>query len=177
MKDIKEKLRKNFLALRDSAYTDLKDKKIQNLFLNSDLYRQCKSIFTYVNMGSEVETKMIIRTALDDKKIVAVPKILNNKNMIFVRITSFEDLKLGKFNILEPISTDEIESDFETVFLIPALAFDIKNYRLGYGGGYYDRYLKDSVCLKKVGLAYSFQIVDSLPTDKHDIPVDIVITD
>jgi len=174
---MKNKLRKQFLVQRNSLIDrDIKNNIIKNKVLNSEVYQKCKSIFTYVSMGSEVDTLKIIEYSLLNNKSVAVPKITQTK-MIFVKIDSLNDLKLGKFNILEPVSDYEIKSDEYTLFLIPALVFDKNNYRIGYGGGYYDKYLYNIKCLKKVGLAYSFQIVESVPKNDFDIPLDFVITD
>lgn len=175
---MKDKLRKQFLLQRNNLLDkNIKDDIIRNKFLNSQIYKQCKSIFTYVSMGSEVDTIKVIESAISDSKIIAVPKTTENNKMIFVKINSLNELEAGKFNILEPVLNDEIISDEFTIFLVPALAFDKNNYRLGYGGGYYDRYLANIKCLKKIGLAYNFQIVDNVPHNNFDISVDFVITD
>lgn len=173
---MKNKLRKQFLLQRNNlSDRNIKNEIIKNKVLNSEVYQKCKIIFTYVNIGSEVDTIEIIKHSLLNNKVVATPKIIENK-MIFVKIDSLNDLKLGKFNILESISNNEIKSNEYTMLLIPALVFDKNNYRLGYGGGYYDRYLCNIKCLKKVGLAYDFQIIESVPKNDFDIPVDFVIT-
>lgn len=176
--ETKKELRDRFLNLRfniiDKAKKDL---SIKTKVLASNNYKVCKRVFTYVNTEAEIKTIDIIKSALDDNKIVAVPKILEAKKMIFVEIKSLNDLSVGSFNILEPISSNEILSDFETIFLVPGLVFDSQNYRIGYGGGYYDRYLSQANSLAKIGLAYKFQIIDQISKDKYDIPVDFVITD
>lgn len=177
---MKEKIRKNLLYKRNDMTRDeiyLKSCIIHEKLFKLNSYKQCKYVFTYINIGSEVRTVEIINKALAERKKVAVPKILKDKkSMIFVEIKSLNDLSKGNFNILEPIDSKGIVSNTDTVFLVPGLAFDYKNYRIGYGGGYYDKYLKNAKYLKRIGLAYDFQIIDSIPKDEYDINIDCVIT-
>ncbi len=178
---LKQDLRKEFLEKRNSLLeyeVTKRSQLIQSKFFELDIYKKCDYIFTYVNMGSEVKTIEIIKQAFKDNKKVAVPKILRrSEEMIFVEISFLNELVKGTFNTLEPISCKKVLSTNNTIILIPGLVFDKRNYRIGYGGGYYDKYLYKSKSLAKIGLAYNFQVIDSIPKDKYDIPVDFIITD
>lgn len=174
----KQSLREEFLNRRNNLNSILdKSKKIQSKLINLDLFKKCEFVFTYVNTGSEVITTDIINECLIQNKKVAVPKVLNKQKMIFVQIKSLDELVESKFGILEPISSNEILSNYKTIFLVPALVFDFQNYRIGYGGGYYDRYLLNAKCLAKIGLGYDFQLVAKVPVTENDIPLDFIITD
>jgi 5-formyltetrahydrofolate cyclo-ligase len=178
---LKKELRNSFLEQRNNMpECDIKAKSeiIKHKLFGLEEYRNSKQIFTYVNMGNEVITTDIINQALTDGKVVAVPKIIKKDNtMIFVEIQSLEELRVGHFNVLEPISCEQIESDLQTIFLVPGAVFDLKGYRIGYGGGYYDRYLSNAKALYKIGLAYDFQRINEIPKEEYDIAVDCVITD
>ena len=156
----------------------LKDKLIYDLFINSDLYKKAKDIFIYVSFGSEVSTHEIINKAISDKKNIYVPKTdINKKEMIAVKINNFAELNVDNYGILEPISVDKekIASDFDTI-VMPGVAFDKEGNRIGYGGGYYDKYLEKNIFkAKKIALAYEEQILEKIETDYHDIKVDFII--
>ena len=170
----KNMVRKEVLHTRNNMSNELrklKDKLIYDLFINSDLYKKAKDIFIYVSFGSEVSTHEIINKALRDKKNIYVPKTdINKKEMIAVKIHSFTELNVDNYGILEPISVDKekIASDFDT--------FDKEGNRIGYGGGYYDKYLEKNIFkAKKIALAYEEQILEKIETDYHDIEVDFII--
>lgn len=177
---LKKELRQKFLQQRNTMHEcDIKTKSeaIKHKLFGLEEYKNATQVFTYVNMGNEVITTDIINQVLADGKVVAVPKIIKKDNkMIFVQIRSLDELRVGHFNVLEPITCEEIQSDIYTVFLVPAAVFDLKGYRIGYGGGYYDRYLFNAKALSKIGLAYEFQIIKEIPKNEYDISVDYVIT-
>ena len=177
----KKIVRKEVLHTRNNMSNELrklKDKLIYDLFTNSDLYKKAKDIFIYVSFGSEVSTHEIINKALRDKKNIYVPKTdINKKEMIAVKIHSFTELNVDNYGILEPISVDKekIASDFDTI-VMPGVAFDKEGNRIGYGGGYYDKYLEKNIFkAKKIALAYEEQILEKIETDYHDIKVDFII--
>ncbi|WP_058485042.1 5-formyltetrahydrofolate cyclo-ligase [Defluviitalea phaphyphila] len=180
----KQRLRKLFLERRNKMLKEEvqeKSKKIYNNVISSSVYKKAKSIFIYVSMGNEVDTKDIINKALKDGKIVAVPKVYSKrKEMIFSKITSLDELELGHFNVLEPKneSINPLTSDEYTIIIVPGIVFDKNNNRIGYGGGYYDRYLSSvKTSLKIIGVCYDFQIIDKIPVDYYDISLDSIITD
>lgn len=178
---LKLELRKSYLQQRnDMREYDVihKSKSIGQKLFELDYYKKSKAIFTYVNMGNEVQTKDIIYQAFVDQKIVAVPKIIKaSRKMIFVKINSLEELSLGHFNVLEPLESDEIISDDDTLFLVPGAVFDSNGYRIGYGGGYYDKYLSTCKALCTTGLAYDFQLVERIAAQEYDQAVNLVITE
>ncbi|MCM8710349.1 5-formyltetrahydrofolate cyclo-ligase [Clostridium sp. SYSU_GA19001] len=179
----KNQLRNHMKTIRDFIIAEEKDqydRVIFNKVINSEYYNKSSIIFVYVSFNSEVDTHRIIKHALENNKIICVPKIINKtKGMKAVRINTIEELKRNSFGILEPenfsniINPEEIE-----LMIIPGLAFDKKGGRVGYGAGYYDKYIKAAKKnIKKVGLAYRFQLVSEVPKEEHDVVMDVIITD
>ena len=140
-------------------------------------YRDCKSLYAYLSFNQEVRTNPIIERAWADGKRVAVPKVVGDE-MVFIWIDSFEGLApQGAFHILEPIEDGPVADDEKALILMPGLAFDPQGHRIGYGGGYYDRFLEKEPDHPLVALCYDFQLYDRLEVEAHDVPVDVVITD
>lgn len=181
-KEEKKILRNKILIIRNSLDKEVKeamDDEIYNKLITSDLYIKAKNIFVYLSFGSEIQTKNIITKALRDGKEVYIPKIYKeDKLMKAVRLKSFNDLKENSMGILEPIDdSNYIDKREIDVILVPGVVFDLNGNRIGYGGGYYDRYLQDIKEIRnKVVLAYDLQIVDSINPDIHDIAFDYIIT-
>lgn len=178
MHKIKSELRAEFKKKRKNiADKVLVDKKIQKNFLESSIYKNSKSILCYCALDDEISTDDIILQALNDQKIVAAAKCIDmNGNMDFYVINSLSDLSSGAYNIREPEDNCDLVTDFENcVILVPALCFDYNGYRLGYGKGYYDRYLQKH-SLISVGLCYNNSIADELPVNNYDKSVDYIIT-
>ena len=141
------------------------------------IYRDCKSLYAYLSFNQEVRTNPIIERAWADGKRVAVPKVIGSE-MVFIWIDSFDNLApQGAFNITEPIENGPVADDETALILMPGLAFDPQGHRVGYGGGYYDRYLAVQPNHPTVALCYDFQLYDRLDVDDYDVPVDVVITD
>lgn len=176
----KSALRKDYKEIRrfsSPAAKDEADKLIFTKLINSESYINAKTVLIYVSVDSEVDTYRIINHALANNKTVAVP-FCRGKSMEFYKIKSVDDLTMGDFNIptVNPEETVIITPDKTTLCIVPALAFDESGVRLGYGGGYYDRYLSSSDC-STVGLTYSKCTVTKLPSEKHDIRVDYIINE
>lgn len=152
---------------------------IHNSLYATKEYQQSDLILAYVSFSSEVGTHLLIEKALKDGKKVAVPKVFDKETMKFIYISSLKDLKPGAYDILEPTTSVTADSDISsnTLILLPGIGFDLKFNRLGYGGGYYDRYLAKHPNLKKIMLAYELEKVDLLPTNEYDIKSDIIITE
>jgi len=142
----------------------------------SDLYKNSQSIYAYLSYNQEVRTNPIINRALMDGKRVAVPKVFGD-DMKFLWIRDLHDIAPGAYNIPEPIADGPEADDEFALILMPGLAFDPEGHRLGYGGGFYDRYLAQHHQHKLVALCYGFQMFEHLETEAHDIPVDLVIAD
>lgn len=145
-------------------------------FFDTPQYQTCQSLYAYMPFNQEVRTESIIRRAWADGKRVAVPKVIG-REMVFIWIEDFDALKPGYYGIPEPVEDAPIADDPTALVLMPGLAFDRKGHRVGYGGGFYDRFLEREPNHPKVALCYDFQLFDRLDAEAHDIPVDLVITD
>lgn len=178
----KKELRKELLKKRNNIKSYLKqeqDNIIYENFINSELYKNAQDIFIYVSFGSEVDTHKIINRALKDKKNVYVPKTdMNKKEMIAVKIHSLSELNVDSYGILAPVNVDKtlIANKFD-IIVMPGVAFDKLGNRIGYGGGYYDKYIKNNIrATKKIALAYEEQIIERIESEIHDIKVDYIIS-
>lgn len=149
-------------------------KKLTELFLNSESYQSASSVYAYLPYNQEVRTEAIIRQALLDRKKVAVPKVYGDE-MRFLYIQDLDHIAPGAFQIPEPIADDPVADDKTALVLMPGLAFDREGHRIGYGGGFYDRYLACEPNHPTIALCYDFQMVDHLETEAFDIPVDKVL--
>ncbi|VVB65975.1 5-formyltetrahydrofolate cyclo-ligase family protein [Candidatus Gugararchaeum adminiculabundum] len=137
-------------------------------------YAKAKKIFAYVSREDEAGTRELIVRMLKEGKQVFVPKIYE-KEMVAVRIGSLEELKEGKFKVLQPTNAKETSEEFDLIFIV-GVGFDAKRNRIGGGFGYFDKFLV-KVKGKKVALAFDWQVVDKVPTEKHDVRMDKIITD
>ena len=145
--------------------------------MNCDQYKKADKLFVYWSVGSEVDTHRIIEDALNRGKKVALPKCTDSQgNMQFYYINSLTDLTEGMYGVMEPIA-DVIADDYtaESLCLVPALSFDSDGYRLGYGKGYYDRFLSRFTGVS-FGLCYEESLSDKLPRDIYDKKVDYIVT-
>lgn len=141
--------------------------------LTCALDNDAKKVALYYPLSDEVDTRLLIDSLVASDIQVYLP-VVDNGNMYFALYSDKENLNSGAFGIQEPVSGAS-NTDFDIVF-VPLRAFDKNNNRLGRGGGYYDRVLP-KLSAKKVGVAYSCQCVDSVPTCDYDFPLDLVITD
>ncbi len=135
-------------------------------------------LFSFVSYGTEPDTCGIIRHVLaEGKRKVAVPRV-EGREMEFYRITFMDELQPGYQGIPEPVTAECVRAE-DGVMLLPGLAFDLEKNRVGYGGGFYDRYLEkcNMKLLTTVGIAYDFQIVDRINTEPFDCRVQWMITD
>lgn len=153
--------------------------RIHEQFLSSFEYKECDMIYSYASCHHEVETISLIKRMLSDGKRVALPCVHEN-DMDFYEITACNQLVKGAFGILEPIKNGKKNPRIQkqkVIVIVPGLAFDGKKNRIGYGKGYYDRYFHahrvDSFI--KIGFAYSFQMVKTLPYDVYDVPLDDIM--
>lgn len=140
-------------------------------------YRQAESIFIYVNKKDELETTRLIDISLKSGKTVNVPLCVNETEISFYTIQSLTELRPGAFGLLEPnpaVSGQAAVYD-RAICLVPGLAFDKKGYRIGYGRGYYDRFLENTVMFS-AGLCYEELLCEDLPIEPHDRHVDVVVT-
>ncbi|MBS6195774.1 MAG: 5-formyltetrahydrofolate cyclo-ligase [Clostridiales bacterium] len=133
-------------------------------------------IYLYIDCKNEVMTGEIMERALQMGKRVAAPKVIG-KDMVFYEIFSREDLEPGYFGIPEPREGLKEAVGEEGLLLMPGVAFDREKHRVGYGGGFYDRYLEKHTGHFKAAVAFEFQMMDQVPTEPTDILPDLVITE
>lgn len=173
-KEIRDYIRHIKKAMTDEEVREM-SKQIQNLLFAQEEYKRAENIYVYVNYNQEVVTSDIISKSLKEGKKVFVPKVCGD-NIKFYQIYSMkEDLTPGAYGILEP-TTDRLDEQRDGLLIMPGLAFDKGFHRLGYGGGYYDKYLALPNTHIKLALAYHFQILDCIVTDEFDQKVDMIIT-
>ncbi|SFU43861.1 5-formyltetrahydrofolate cyclo-ligase [Clostridium sp. DSM 8431] len=180
----KKTLRKEILKKRGNISKEERtvfDNIIKEKLEGMDFFNKANNIFIYVGFGSEINTIDYINEFLKMGKRIFVPRTNEeNKTMDAVEIKSLDSLvKSGKYQILEP--SKEIKaaekSDLDLVIL-PGVAFDDKGGRVGYGAGYYDKYLKGlSEDIPKAALCYDFQLIDKVPMEEHDVRADYIITE
>ena len=179
----KQRLREERLAAREvlseQERSVLDDRITQKLLATSE-YAEATTVLTYISVSSEVSTRMFIECALRDGKTVAIPRCLPGHCLEFVAIVSLEQLVAAPFNLLEPAKelpalTEDQKNN--SICIVPALLVDTKGYRLGYGAGFYDRFLS-TYPGKKICLAYQQNLSQTmLPHTAFDVAVDVVITE
>ena len=153
------------------------DMEIQTRLLISREYRAADTVLLYMARPFEITTSMILHAAFANHKAVGLPVCLENGKMIFRRVSSLSELSVGKFGILEPASDcEEIVADEKTLCVCPALCCDMRGYRLGFGGGYYDRFLADFTGVK-AALCYADSVIPLIQEDEFDIKMDVIHTD
>lgn len=178
-KQEKNELRKEIRSLR-KAHTDEQIHEmslaVKERLLNLPEYQKAGVLYAYMDCKHEVETRDVIRAAWAEGKRVAVPKVLGQE-MRFYYITSFEkDLEDGSFGIKEPREGEPAEEQ-DALLLMPGVAFDPDRHRVGYGGGFYDRFLERHPKLVTVALAFEFQVKEKVPFEEFDIRPAKVVTE
>ena len=174
----KQELRTHIRMLKRQmaeAEIDEKSNALCDCFVRSDAYRNAGTLYGYLSYNQEVRTMPILEQALRDGKRVALPKCYGSE----MRFIYTDDLtKIGKSScgVPEPLADKPIAHDETALVLMPGLAFDRNGHRMGYGGGYYDRFLAAEPGHPTVALCFDFQIVEQIPTEEFDIPVDLVLS-
>ncbi|MEG0691953.1 MAG: 5-formyltetrahydrofolate cyclo-ligase [Oscillospiraceae bacterium] len=178
---VKKALRLKYRTIREVMPLPEKqqfDLQIFDRLTNFCEYQKAKIILIFVSTQIEVDTIKIIEQAFKDGKKVAVPKCLDkNGRMAFFVIRSFDDLKRGHFDLLEPDEkTAPMLVDFSlSICILPGFAFDASGYRIGFGKGYYDRFLQKYSGIK-IGICYNSCIADSLPHGRYDVSANFIVT-
>ncbi len=178
--NLKDKMRQIMLEKRNSlspAAIDTKSAEIQRKFTHSDEFNHANVLACYYPIGSEVRTQEIISTALKSNRLVALPRT-EGEHIKFYQILN-TDLVAGRFGIKEPsVSSNSFVPDNIDLLLVPGILFDNSGYRIGYGYGYYDRFIariKNSTI--SVGLAYEFQMCEKVPRTYADQKINILVTE
>lgn len=147
---------------------------LARLFLETPEYRQARTLYGYLPYNQEVRTIPILEQALRDGKQVAVPKVYGD-TMHFLLLEDLTQVAKGYAGIPEPIADGPVAQDPAALVLMPGLAFDPQGHRIGYGGGFYDKFLAQEPEHPTVALCYDFQVLPHLDTQEFDIPVDLVL--
>ena len=153
---------------------EARSEKLTALFLQSEHYCNAKTVYGYLPYNQEVRTVPLLQQALRDGKRVAVPKCYGEE-MRFIYLTDLSQVAPGYAGIPEPILDEPVAAEEDALVLMPGVAFTAAGERIGYGGGFYDRFLSQEPNHPTVALCYEFQMVESLPTAEFDIPVDLVL--
>ena len=174
----KKSLRKLLLEKRDNTSFDLMkiaSKKIQKNLKKIEPFRNATKIGAYYPIGSEVMTQDIIQELLSIGKQVYLPKTKED-NMEFRRIMEFKDLEQGRFDILEPKENCPVNNKLDAI-LVPTVGITSKGIRLGYGHGFYDRFLANNKTAVTISLTLEKQIIKNIPKEEHDFVIDWIVTE
>ncbi|MEQ2526185.1 5-formyltetrahydrofolate cyclo-ligase [Robertmurraya yapensis] len=177
-KQIRKQIQQQLVDLSKPDYEHFSYQIAQRLFAES-FWKVSNTISITISRMPEVDTYQIIRRAWEEKKTVVVPKCYpSNRTMKFRVLKAFNELESVFYGLYEPKEdvTDEVDKKHIDLMIVPGLAFTKSGERLGFGGGYYDRYL-EGYDGKKISLAFQQQVVSSLPVESHDIPLQKIITE
>ncbi|MFC3932615.1 5-formyltetrahydrofolate cyclo-ligase [Streptococcus dentapri] len=170
--DLRQKVLADLKSL-DSTYKNEADRQMLNQLVSTSIYKEAKYIATYLAFDHEYNTQLLIERAIADGKVILIPKTYPKGRMTFTQYDP-NSLEKTSFGLLEPKGEESIDKDLINLIHVPGLVFNSQGYRIGYGGGYYDRYLKDFQG-ETVSLVYSCQLANFIP-DQHDIAVRKMIT-
>ncbi len=149
---------------------------IESKLFNLEIFKKSRAIMFFVSINSEVHTHEMIKKTLGSKTVI-VPKVLHHEIEPSMIIDFDNLIPSEKYGILEPIDVMKIAYKNIDLILVPGIAFDKEGNRIGYGFGYYDKFLARVPKAIKIGLCFDLQIVDKIPKEEHDVPVDIIITE
>lgn len=173
----KQELRKSIREQKRAMSPDeieARSAELLRKFVASPQYQAAKTLYGYLPYNQEVRTVPILEQAQKDGKRVAVPKVYGD-DMKFLYLDDLSRVEKGYSGIPEPIDDEPVADDETALVLMPGLAFDPQGHRIGYGGGFYDKFLAREPGHPTVALCYSFQVLPQLETEEFDIPVDAVI--
>lgn len=172
-KELRRTIRERKRAMTEEEIVS-RSEKLGQLFAQSQAYKAAKTIYGYLPYNQEVRTIPMLEQALKDGKRVAVPKVYGDE-MKFLYLDDLTQVSKGYAGIPEPIADGPVADDETALVLMPGLAFDPAGHRIGYGGGFYDKFLAAEPNHPTLALCYEFQMLPELHTEEHDIPVDTVL--
>lgn len=172
-KELRRTIRERKRAMTEEEIVQ-RSEKLGKLFVQSEAYKNAKTIYGYLPYNQEVRTVPMLEQALKDGKRVAVPKVYGDE-MKFLYLEDLSLVEKGYAGIPEPIADGPVADDDTALVLMPGLAFDPAGHRIGYGGGFYDKFLAAEPNHPTLALCYEFQMLPELHTEEHDIPVDTVL--
>lgn len=177
--ETKQAIRKEIFRRRKEADREQVKRNSHQIFLklqNRPEYKKAEWIYLYIDCKNEVMTGEILEDALRQGKRIGAPRV-EGTDMKFYEITSQEDLEPGYFGIQEPKQGQPEAKGEQGLLLMPGVAFDRECRRVGYGGGFYDRYLEKHREHEKIALAFEFQMMEEVPAEPTDILPDLVLTE
>ncbi|MDO5545010.1 MAG: 5-formyltetrahydrofolate cyclo-ligase [Eubacteriales bacterium] len=172
-KELRRTIRERKRAMTEEEIVS-RSEKLGVLFAQSEAYKNARTIYGYLPYNQEVRTVPMLEQALRDAKRVAVPKVYGDE-MKFLYLDDLSKVSKGYAGIPEPIADGPVANDTTALVLMPGLAFDPAGHRIGYGGGFYDKFLAAEPNHPTLALCYEFQMLPKLETEEHDIPVDTVL--
>ena len=179
---MKERIRREIKQKREKLSKTIllkKSKQIKERLFDIDEFRDAQVVLFYVSYNNEVFTHdMIKETQVMGKQVVVPFSDTKNKTVIPVKLDSWDELKTGSYGILEPVREHlkKVTVDIVDVIIVPGVAFDICGRRIGHGLGYYDKLLAETD-KTSIGLAFEIQIVESIPVERHDVSIDMIVTE
>ena len=181
---MKKDFRKKVIEYRNNKDTDFistNSQKITEKLLSMNCIKDANTIMLYLDFNNEVKTDQLITKLISLRKTVAAPvTIKDERKLIPFKITNLKDgINIGAYGIREPKKDPSNELNVEDIdiLIVPAVAYDKDCYRLGYGGGFYDRYLEKHPQMERVAIAFSFQMLPEVPTEPTDICPQIIVTE
>ena len=172
-KELRAMIRQQKRAMTEEQIVSA-SRRLGELFRKHPMYQNAKTIYGYLPYNQEVRTVAMLEQAMKDGKRVAVPKCYGDE-MRFIFMDDLSKVEKGYANIPEPIADEPIADDETALVLMPGMAFDPQGHRIGYGGGFYDKFLAKEPNHPTLALCYDFQMVEHLETEEFDIPVDTVL--
>lgn len=173
----KKELRKKLKDHRNSLSCDERKRysdEICNLILQSREYKDCKTVLSYFPINNEVDIVSVLNDSILSGKVLALPKVVGNE-IEFYRVCSLNNLVASNMGIPEPCESEELLTQFDnSICIVPALGIDKYGYRIGYGGGYYDRFLKSYTGIS-IGVVYPTLYISSIPVEVHDIKLNMSV--
>lgn len=164
------------LELDDTTHIN-NSKAVAEKVINLPEYQAATTVFIFCSINKEIDTKWIVRDAFAKNKVVAFPKVDDNE-LIFHEVNTMDELSDGLFGVKEPSIFSPVRLyQPGDLIIVPGVAFDISLNRIGYGGGYYDKFFHKNPDAIKVAIAHDFQILDTLEMDDFDVKVDKLITE
>ncbi|OIJ16095.1 5-formyltetrahydrofolate cyclo-ligase [Anaerobacillus arseniciselenatis] len=175
-KQLRDEMKRKLMQMNNEDY-QIYSQQLQMKLLESKEWEEANTIGITISTNREVNTKPIIEAGWKQNKRIVVPKCYpSEKKLKFYEITSFDEVEDSFFSLKEPMVTITplVEKNEIDLLVVPGLIFDQRGYRIGFGGGYYDRYLKEYVN-NTVSLAFNFQLLDEIPKEEFDVPINRVI--
>lgn len=176
----KNHLRHTILAIRDALPETTRQKSSSNIcqqILDLPQYRKIDNLLVYSPIRNEVPLDALVKTAQSDRKNIFFPKVIDNQTIEFYQITAAHRFIRGKFDILEPVGNTTKYKGQPALIIVPGIAFNAQRHRIGYGKGYYDRFLNENPQIFSIGVGYPFQMNQTFNTEAHDISLDLIISE